>query len=99
MNVAPNGASVWQNDCQQIAHTGSRFDNNTAARGSSGIEMNQIAQADVTQCTFTTGRALKGAGLYLQVSDSLWLRQLEHLLARCAMLKRGWQRCYRVFQP
>ena len=68
MNVAPNGASVWQNDCQQIAHTGSRFDNNTAARGSSGIEMNQIGQADVAQCTFTTGRALKGAGLYLQVS-------------------------------
>ena len=61
MNVAPNGASVWQNDCQQIAHTG----------GSSGIEMNQIGQADVAQCTFTTGRALKGAGLYLQVSKSL----------------------------
>lgn len=47
---------------------GSRFDNNTATSGSSGIEMNQITQADISQCTFATGRALKGAGLYLQVS-------------------------------
>lgn len=71
LNVAPNGASVWQNDCQQILHMGSRFENNSAARGSSGIEMNQIVQADIAQCTFTTGKALKGAGLYLQVSRLL----------------------------
>ncbi len=66
-NTAPNGASVWQNDCRQVSHVGSRFDNNTATSGSSGIEMNQITQADISQCTFATGRALKGAGLYLQV--------------------------------
>ena len=67
LNTAPNGASVWQNDCRQVSHVGSRFDNNTATSGSSGIEMNQITQADISQCTFATGRALKGAGLYLQV--------------------------------
>jgi hypothetical protein len=68
LNVAQNGASIWQNDCRQVSHMGSRFDNNTATRGSPGIEMNQITQADITQCTFTTGNALKGGGLYLQVS-------------------------------
>ena len=51
-----------------MSHIGSRFENNTATSGSSGIEMNQITQADISLCTFATGRALKGAGLYLQVS-------------------------------
>lgn len=29
-NQALNGASVWQNDCPRVVHSGSRFDNNAA---------------------------------------------------------------------
>ncbi len=31
-NQALNGASVWQNDCKRVVHSGSRFDNNAATK-------------------------------------------------------------------
>lgn len=31
-NQALNGASVWQNDCQHVVHSGSRFDDNAATQ-------------------------------------------------------------------
>ena len=31
-NQALNGASVWQNDCQSVTHSGSRFDDNVATQ-------------------------------------------------------------------
>ena len=31
-NQALNGASVWQNDCKSLTHSGSRFDNNAATQ-------------------------------------------------------------------
>jgi hypothetical protein len=73
LNSALNGGSVWQNDCKKIVHVGSRFDNNTSQRGSAGIEMNQVSSADISSCTFTTGKGAKGSALYLQASLALHL--------------------------
>ena len=66
-NRALNGGSVWQNGCRDAVHRNNRFDNNTAERGSAGVEMNQVASIDVSSCTFNGGRGAKGSGLYLQV--------------------------------
>ena len=42
LNRALNGAGVWQNDCRRAVHVNNRFDNNTAERGSAGVEANQV---------------------------------------------------------
>ncbi|KAK9839270.1 hypothetical protein WJX81_004900 [Elliptochloris bilobata] len=64
-NQALNGASVWQNDCKSVIHSGSRFDNNAATQGSAGIELNQCS-LDIGFCTFARGRGDKGAAIYMQ---------------------------------
>ena len=71
LNRALNGGSVWQNDCKSAVHRNNRYDNNTAERGSAGVEMNQIGSIDIASCTFNTGKGAKGSGLYLQVGRPL----------------------------
>lgn len=85
LNSGLNGGSVWQNDCRKITHSGSRFDNNTAERGSAGIEMNQVTSAEIRSCTFTTGKGAKGSGLYLQASPSYKFTPLPALVTECGM--------------
>ena len=87
LNRALNGGSVWQNDCKDVVHTNNRFDNNTADRGSAGVEMNQITSIDISACTFNSGKGAKGSGLYLQVRRRRAIPQTAcRLAAACARL-------------
>ncbi|KAK9799725.1 hypothetical protein WJX73_004551 [Symbiochloris irregularis] len=77
-NRGTNGAAVWQNNCRQVLYTHNNLTANVASAGSGGLEINQ-GSANITQCTFTLGKGVKGGGVYMQgvtgtISDCVFER-------------------------
>ena len=67
-NYAQNGGAYWVNSCSGVEIYGDVFVNNTANRGTGGIEMN-TADATVEQCKFNSNKGVKGAALYQSNSN------------------------------
>ena len=62
-NYGQNGGAYWVNSCDGVTIYGDVFVNNTATKGTGGLEMNQ-AGASVSQCKFNSNKGVKGGALY-----------------------------------
>ncbi len=79
-NRGQNGGTLWLNAIKKIQLDNNILSNNTAEKGSAGIEINQC-NADVGFCSFMSQKGDKGAAIYAQVrSDVLLYQELPYVL-------------------
>lgn len=62
-NYGQNGGAYWVNSVSGAQIYGDVFVNNTATKGTGGIEMNTV-DGSVNQCKFNSNKGVKGAALY-----------------------------------
>ncbi|EIE19974.1 hypothetical protein COCSUDRAFT_58210 [Coccomyxa subellipsoidea C-169] len=63
-NKAQTGGGGYYNKCPDVSFVRNRFENNTAAAGGAGLELNQCV-GDVEACVFSRNRGEKGGGLFM----------------------------------
>ena len=68
-NYGGNGGAYWLNDCDNATVYGDVFVNNTASKGSGGLELNSVTGI-VQLCKFNSNQGVKGGALYESTSTT-----------------------------